>query len=348
MRYACVAMVLACVSMAQAVPANYSMIWSDDFNGTNLDLTRWEYRALGPRRAGYNTTTAVAVQNGLLSIMTTYNAALNRYETGMIGTQPTFLQKYGYFEARMKLQTQQGHWSAFWLQSPDIQTAVTPPNPALYGCEVDIQEYRVSHPNGVQHALHWNGYSSGTKSYEYFTSPAGFAAQEWHTFGLLWTPTSYTFYVDGLATLTTATAVSQRSEYLILSVEIPLPGGEQSWVGGDITNVPLPDGIYVDYVRAYASNASLHSGDANRDNTVDVTDLGILATNYGNTYTNWTMGDFNGDGVVDVIDLGLLATGYGNAYADIGDMVPEPATLGLLTMGILGILRHKTRAEPLL
>jgi hypothetical protein len=53
-------------------------------------------------------------------------------------------------------------------------------------------------------------------------------------------------------------------------------------------------------------------GDANEDTRVDVSDLGILAANYGTrTEANWGRGDFNEDGAVDVSDLGILAANYG-------------------------------------
>jgi uncharacterized protein (DUF2141 family) len=53
-------------------------------------------------------------------------------------------------------------------------------------------------------------------------------------------------------------------------------------------------------------------GDANGDGEVDVSDLGILAANYGLTAgADWSMGDFNTDGTVDVSDLGILAANYG-------------------------------------
>jgi hypothetical protein len=52
------------------------------------------------------------------------------------------------------------------------------------------------------------------------------------------------------------------------------------------------------------------AGDANRDRTVDVTDLGVLATNWQGSGKTFAQGDFNGDGVVDVTDLGILATNW--------------------------------------
>jgi hypothetical protein len=52
------------------------------------------------------------------------------------------------------------------------------------------------------------------------------------------------------------------------------------------------------------------NGDANLDQQVDVSDLGILATNWQSTGRNFTQGDFNYDGIVDVTDLGNLATNW--------------------------------------
>jgi hypothetical protein len=57
---------------------------------------------------------------------------------------------------------------------------------------------------------------------------------------------------------------------------------------------------------------SINPGDANRDGSVDVGDLGILAANYGKSSgATWAMADFNGDEAVDVGDLGILAANYG-------------------------------------
>jgi hypothetical protein len=82
-------------------------------------------------------------------------------------------------------------------------------------------------------------------------------------------------------------------------------------------------------------------GDANIDRYTDVIDLGILATNYGKTMgCQWTDGDFNEDGKVDVIDLGILATKYGLGPGST-DVLPEPATMSLLALGMVGLLRRK-------
>lgn len=52
-------------------------------------------------------------------------------------------------------------------------------------------------------------------------------------------------------------------------------------------------------------------GDLNSDNTVNVTDLSILLSNYGTTNA---AADINGDGVVNVLDLSVLLSHYGQSY----------------------------------
>ncbi len=74
-------------------------------------------------------------------------------------------------------------------------------------------------------------------------------------------------------------------------------------------------------------------GDANRDGSVDVSDLGILATNYGAAGTfGWEDGDFTGDGAVDVSDLGILATNYGTVPTS--QAVPEPSSIAIFVFGL--------------
>ncbi len=85
-------------------------------------------------------------------------------------------------------------------------------------------------------------------------------------------------------------------------------------------------------------------GDANLDGYVNVTDLGILATNYGITSgMGWGEGDFTDDGAVNVNDLGILATWYGTVPGS--QAVPEPSTIMLVLLGVLGLAATARRGK---
>ena len=105
--------------------------------------------------------------------------------------------------------------------------------------------------------LHWDGYgkdhkSAGTK----FSRPG--VMNGWHTFGLLWLPEEYVFYVDGQETWrTSAGGVSQVPEFVKLTEEIG------NW-GGEIQKAKLPDYFVVDYVRVYEAEAKQSNDETRR------------------------------------------------------------------------------------
>jgi hypothetical protein len=84
------------------------------------------------------------------------------------------------------------------------------------------------------------------------------------------------------------------------------------------------------------------NGDFDLNGIVNVSDLGILATYYGNLVgMKWANGDADGDEDVDVSDLGILATYYGMVTSSGPATTPEPATLGLLAAGGLVLPRKR-------
>ena len=91
-------------------------------------------------------------------------------------------------------------------------------------------------------------------------------------------------------------------------------------------------------------DALVHQGDANNDGAVNVGDLGILAANWQQATVlgkAWNEGDFTGDDIVNVGDLGVLAANWGWTGAPAGPNAPEPASLVLLALGGLAMLRRR-------
>jgi hypothetical protein len=76
-------------------------------------------------------------------------------------------------------------------------------------------------------------------------------------------------------------------------------------------------------------------GDFNLDGVVDLLDLNKLTANY-NGFGGWALGDANGDGSIELLDLNKLTANY-NATV----VVPEPATMTLLALGAVALIRRK-------
>ena len=246
---------LSTINVASAKPpTGYQLVWSDEFSGNTLDTNKWENWLVGKRRDALNTTNAITVGHGHLTI-TSYSED-GKYYTGMISTRNLFQPVLGYWEARIKYQDAPGMWSAFWLQTPTMGQPLDDPGKA--GVEIDICEHRAVSTEGetiagkVQHTLHWNGYGKGHKSIGHMT-PELKLGSGYHVYGFQWTTNEYRFYIDGKLTWINDKAVSHAPEFAILSSEIE----NTAWAGhipaggyGDAAHSDTK--MIVDYVRYYA------------------------------------------------------------------------------------------------
>ena len=110
----------------------------------------------------------------------------NEYVSGVLTTQKSFSQKYGYFEIRAKIPLGTGVWPAFWLLAND---GGWPP-------EIDAMEGRGQRPGDVVMTTHWRIPATG------FVESCGFdfsvpnAWTDFHDYGVLWKQDRLVYFVD--------------------------------------------------------------------------------------------------------------------------------------------------------
>ncbi|MHC4146656.1 MAG: glycoside hydrolase family 16 protein, partial [Planctomycetota bacterium] len=219
----------------------WKLAWSDEFEGAEIDQSKWEIIGDSKRRDGY-WVKEDSYLDGKGNLLLRIKKSGEKYTSGAMRTQGKFEHKFGYWVCRCKFPTEEGHWPAFWLFARPGVGKVG--NEGRDGTEIDIME-KPWRQDKITQNLHWDGYGKEHKSAGSGQITIPGVSQGFHTFALHWTPEQYVFYVDGKETWrTSAGGVSQVPEFIKLTEEIG------DW-GGDITKAKLPDYFTVDYVRVY-------------------------------------------------------------------------------------------------
>ena len=184
----------------------YDLVWQDEFDGTEIDTSKWVYRGAGSKRGIGIVQKENCSLDGEGHLIIKATKRDTNYYIGQIATMKHALFKYGYFECRMKVNEQVGPSSAFWLQSPVYGKYIG--DPARAGVEIDVMEYRRKvRTDEVHHTIHWDGYGKDHK--QEGKSPIYKGVDEgFHTFAVEWTPKKYTFYVDGKKGWSTKKSIS--------------------------------------------------------------------------------------------------------------------------------------------
>jgi beta-glucanase (GH16 family) len=253
--------------------------FDDEFNGSSLDTSKWSpmltagsaYKT-GPafNRACYvDSPQTISESGGYLDLSVissggrpyscqgTMSTSQSNELAGMVVSYQKFSQEYGFFETRASMPPVNfpGLQETLWLY---------PENETLYGPwpdsgEIDYAEFYSEYPNNDYPAIHYPGSSSDPNAESNNCvisgqSPAG----QFHTYALLWTPTTLTSYYDGVACLTdtyaphvnspdTAPEPFNQPFFLALTSALGSANGDQFKPG----QTPLPATMQVDWVRVW-------------------------------------------------------------------------------------------------
>jgi beta-glucanase (GH16 family) len=240
----------------------WQLVWSDDFDGTSVDSTKWSYdigngvNGWGNDELQYYTSRAtnVFVTNGFLNIIARKEVPQYEgfdYTSAKLKSAGKFSKKYGRFEFRARVPQGKGYWPALWMMPQDSVYGVW----AASG-EIDVMENKGRLPNMVSGAIHYGGsWPNNTFSFAEYTFPNGGVATDFHVYALEWTTNSLKWYVDGVLFQTRTSWYSTAAPY-------PAPFNQPFYlimnlaVGGRFDGNPdgstvFPGLMQVDYVRVY-------------------------------------------------------------------------------------------------
>ncbi len=243
----------------------WSLVWSDEFNGTDLDTTaNWviesgtgsggwgnnELQYYRPQNIGFQDD---GTRRALVITAKTESYGGMAYTSSRIKTQGKQSFRYGRIEAAMKLPYGQGIWPAFWMLGSNIATTAWPT------CgEIDIMEMvggtepgksdRVTH--GTIHYANALGNWAHTGGSTGLLEPAVFA-DDYHLFGIEWNAASIKWYLDGVLfhqeNISGEERAELRNEYFIL-FNLAVGG---NWPGAPGAATVFPQRLLVDWVRVY-------------------------------------------------------------------------------------------------
>lgn len=236
------------------------LVWSDEFDGIQLDSKKWEQPQYNRRNnpngpdGWWLKEDAFLDGKGHLIIRTRRIANLNNdkdpydYSSGAIRSFGRFEKRFGRFEIRCRLPQQPGWWAAFWLFTLSQGNV---DGSGEDGTEIDIIE-TYGWTDVVQHALHWDGYGAHhqtvSKRFNMEDIRKGF-----HTFALEWYENLYIFFIDGVESWRTdAGGVSKVPSYVKITGELSTEDWATStYWANDPAKAVFPDSFIVDYVRVY-------------------------------------------------------------------------------------------------
>jgi beta-glucanase (GH16 family) len=238
------------------------LVWTYDTGNSGFGNNELEnYCAWGSTTSPCSTTnpSTYVGTDGYLHIVA-QQPSTGVYTSARLKSQGLFSFQYGRLEFRALVPEAQGFWPAVWLMGNNIATANWP------ACgEQDVLERvnAAATPDWNAGSVHGSGFTGANLGTSFYF-PAGQTAAQWHTYGMVWSKGSVSYYIDDptythpYATYTPSSlsglsgAVwpfdSGQSNFILVNMAI---GG--SWPGPPDLSTPFPSEMLVDYVRVYTN-----------------------------------------------------------------------------------------------
>ena len=248
--------------LAGAPAEKWKLVWSDEFNGTKLDYSKWgvEENAFGGGNHEMQIYTDraknVRVAGGKLIIEAHKDDAQvagtqRPFSSGRLRTKHRGDWRYGRIEVRAKLPAGQGLWPAIWML----------PTENKYGTwassgEIDIMEYKGQETDRIHGTLHHGGtWPDNAHTTKILKLPQSDFSKAAHTYAIEWERGEIRWYLDGKLWQT-------QNKWSTPAAPFPAPFDEKFHlilnlaVGGKFVGAPnaatqFPARMEVDWVRVY-------------------------------------------------------------------------------------------------
>jgi beta-glucanase (GH16 family) len=230
-------------------PVTYALVWSDEFNETVIDTTKWNFEkgnlSVNNEKEYYQAANATIANGNLVITAKKESAGGFNYTSARMNTQAKVTVQYGRIEARIKLPMGTGLWPAFWMLGANINTVSWPQ------CgEIDIMEH-VNADSLIYGTMHWNVNGAAQYGLNTSTTPS-----DYHVYAIEWDANSIRWYVDSTLYVTgnianniNNTGAFQLPFFILLNLAV---AGD--FPGQTVDESKLPASMYVDYVRVYKAN----------------------------------------------------------------------------------------------
>ena len=242
--------------------ADWTLAWSDEFQGTTIDATNWTYQVEEAGRFNkewqrYTDSVKNAyIDNNCLVIKAIHESdrhGSDQYSSARLHTANKQAWKYGKIAARIQLPHGEGIWPAFWMLGTNIEENGGD-TPWPQSGEVDILELYGSKDDAVVEAnLHYANKSDSHASMgaASFALEQGIFADGFHVFELEWDSNKIEWLVDGKSFASTQISGDEFLEFhkeffILLNIAV---GGAHA--GRPDKTTRFPQYMYVDWVRVY-------------------------------------------------------------------------------------------------